>query len=220
MILLEKDIADCNRLVGIKFVSLYGQVNDCVSQKKPDTFQEVDAFFDFVHEVQGERRGSFANLMARCSPKPFRRRKVEMSENSNDLNIARQVPLAQPDPNQSSDANELAQLSIMIRTWREIQREADELNSQIKEKKKRSKVMEEMILRVMKKHNIGALDLQSSGGRILYRRQTSKAGLSQKEMARLLAEHMKSEQAANTALQYISEHRGSKVKESLLYEKE
>jgi hypothetical protein len=108
----------------------------------------------------------------------------------------------------------------MIKTWREIQKETDELNAQIKEKKKRSKVMEEMILRIMKKNNIGALDLQSSGGRLLYRRQTTKAGLGQKEMARLLAEHLKSEQQANTALQYIAEHRGTKVRESLLYEKD
>ncbi len=144
-----------------------------------------------------------------------------MSEtsNSNTVNIARQV--AVPEPAQTpSDANELAQLSMMIKTWREIQKETEELNNQIKEKKKRAKVMEEMILRVMKKNNIGALDLQSSGGRILYRRQTTKGSLGQKDMARLLAEHLKSEQAATTALQYIAEHRGSKVKESLMYEKD
>ncbi len=139
--------------------------------------------------------------------------------------IAHQVTLqtpavAQQQQDQASDPNELAQLSMMIKAWRENQKETEELNSQIKEKKKRAKAMEDVILRVMKKNNIGALDLQSTGGRLLYRRQTTKAGLSQKEMARLLAEHMKSEQAANTALQYISEHRGSKVRESLLYEKD
>jgi hypothetical protein len=142
-----------------------------------------------------------------------------MSETQNTLNIARQVPL--PETNQApSDANEIQQLSMMIKTWRENQKEVEELNAQLKEKKKRSKVMEEVILRIMKKNNIGALDLQSSGGRLLYRRQTTKAGLGQKDMVRLLAEHLKSEQAAATALQYISEHRGSKVKESLLYEKD
>lgn len=148
-----------------------------------------------------------------------------MSESVNTLTVARQVAVNAQGGDTTgiqapSDPNELAQLSIMIKTWRELQRETDELNAQIKEKKKRSKAMEEMILRIMKKNNIGALDLQSSGGRLLYRRQTTKAGLSQKDMARLLTEHMKSEQAANTALQYISEHRGSKVKESLLYEKD
>ena len=149
-----------------------------------------------------------------------------MSESVNStINIARQVAVNAQGGDTTgiqapSDPNELAQLSMMIKTWREIQKETDELNAQIKEKKKRSKVMEEMILRIMKKNNIGALDLQSSGGRLLYRRQTTKAGLGQKEMARLLAEHLKSEQQANTALQYIAEHRGTKVRESLLYEKD
>lgn len=144
-----------------------------------------------------------------------------MSVNSNTIQVARQVTVGQQDaPQPPSDANEIQQLSMMIKSWRENQKEVDELNQQVKEKKKRSKVMEEVILRIMKKNNIGALDLQSSGGRLLYRRQTSKAGLGQKEMARLLAEHLKSEQAANTALQYIAEHRGTKVKESLLYEKD
>jgi hypothetical protein len=137
---------------------------------------------------------------------------------SNSIHIAHQVTVSNADV--PSDANEVSQLSMMIKTWREIQKEADELNAQLKEKKKRSKVMEEMILRVMKKNNIGALDLQSSGGRLIYRRQTTKGSLGKKDMARLLSEHLKSEQAANTALQYIAEHRGSKVKESLLYEKD
>jgi hypothetical protein len=33
------------------------------------------------------------------------------------------------------------------------------------------KAREEMILRIMKKNNIGALDLKESGGRILYKRR-------------------------------------------------
>jgi hypothetical protein len=144
-----------------------------------------------------------------------------MSANLNTINVARQVSVDQQEaPTTPTDTNEIQQLSMMIKSWRENQKEVEELNAQMKEKKKRSKVMEEVILRIMKKNNIGALDLQSSGGRLLYRRQTSKAGLGQKEMARLLADHLKSEQAANTALQYIAEHRGTKVKESLLYEKD
>ena len=146
---------------------------------------------------------------------------LDMSQNSNTIHVAHQVSVGQQQtPQPSTDANEIQQLSNMIKSWRELQNEINELNQQVKEKKKRSGVMEEVILRIMKKNNIGALDLQSSGGRLLYRRQTSKAGLGQKEMARLLAEHLKSEQAANTALQYIAEHRGTKVKESLLYEKD
>jgi hypothetical protein len=119
-----------------------------------------------------------------------------------------------------TDQNELQQLSLVIRTWRELQKETDELNAALKEKKKRKIALEEMILRIMKKNNIGALDLQSSGGRLLYRRQTQKGSLAQKDLVRLLGEHMKSEQKAVEAIQYITEHRGSKVKESILYEKD
>lgn len=109
---------------------------------------------------------------------------------------------------------------MMIKSWRENQKELDELNAQVKEKKKRSKAMEEVILRIMKKNNIGALDLTSSGGRLLYRRQTTKGSLAQKDLQRLLGEHLKSEERAADALKFIAEHRGSKVKESLLFEKD
>lgn len=119
-----------------------------------------------------------------------------------------------------TDQNELQQLPLVIRTWRELQKETDELTAALKEKKKRKVALEEMILRIMKKNNIGALDLKSTGGRLLYRRQTSKGSLAQKDMVRLLGEHLKSEQKAAEALQYITEHRGSKVKESILFEKD
>lgn len=119
-----------------------------------------------------------------------------------------------------TDQNEVQQLPLVIRTWRELQKETDELSAALKEKKKRKVALEEMILRIMKKNNIGALDLKSTGGRLLYRRQTSKGSLAQKDMVRLLGEHLKSEQKAAEAIQYITEHRGSKVKESILYEKD
>lgn len=144
--------------------------------------------------------------------------------NTNQITINHQITLPastndSPKSNEQ-DAVELQQLPNLIKTWRELQKETTELVEQIKERKKRLKVMDEMILRIMKKNNIGALDLQHSGGRLLYRRQTSKGSLAQKDLLRLLGEHLKSEQKASEALNYIAENRGSKVKESLLYEKE
>jgi hypothetical protein len=82
------------------------------------------------------------------------------------------------------------------------------------------KAMDEMILRIMKKYNIGALDLTGSGGRLLLRRQTSKGTLNPKTLADLLSKHLKSETAAADALKFITEHRETKVRESLLYERE
>jgi hypothetical protein len=117
-------------------------------------------------------------------------------------------------------ANELKQLSTIITNWKEITAEMKTMNEQVREKRKRLKVMEEMILRIMKKHNIGALDLKGSGGRILYRRSSSKSGMNDKVLFNLLSEHMKSETSAAAAVKYINEHRDTKAKESLVYEKD
>lgn len=119
-----------------------------------------------------------------------------------------------------TEAQEMANLKQVIVGWRELESEMGTLNAQIREKRKRQKALEEVILRIMKKNNIGALDLKGSGGRLLYRRQTSKAPLNVKTIGGLLAQHLKSESAATDALKFINEHRGAKVRESLLYEKE
>jgi hypothetical protein len=148
-----------------------------------------------------------------------------MSVSESTIQIAREVAVSANGGDATgiatpSDQNELQQLSLAIRTWREVQKETEELSAALKERKKKKVALEEMILRIMKKNNIGALDLKSTGGRLLYRRQTTKGSLGQKDLVRLLGEHMKSEQKAAEAIQYITEHRGSKVKESILYEKD
>jgi hypothetical protein len=119
---------------------------------------------------------------------------------------------------QMTEQQELTNLSQIIKTWRELNKETTVLKEQVREKTKRMKALEEMILRIMKKHNLGALDLKESGGRILYRRSSSKTGLTPKTLQTLLSTHLKSEDAASEALKYINEHREAKVRESILYE--
>jgi hypothetical protein len=140
--------------------------------------------------------------------------------------ITQAVANAQQGAPRTFDANtplteqqELQTLRQIISTWRELEREASELAQEAREKKVKQKALEEMILRIMKKYNIGALDLKGSGGRLLYRRSTTKQTLNPKTLTGLLADHLKSETAAAEAIKYINEHRGAKVKESLLYEK-
>lgn len=127
------------------------------------------------------------------------------------------VQPVQPVPT-ATEQQELNTLKEVIVSWRQLSSEMSELNSQIREKRKKIKALEEVILRIMKKNNIGALDLKGSGGRLLYRRQTSKGTLNVKTLNELLTQHLKSETAAGDALKYISEHRGGKLRESLLYE--
>ena len=123
------------------------------------------------------------------------------------------------DTNPVSEQQEMQTLRQIIVSWRELESEGTAMAQQVREKKKRQKALEEMILRIMKKHNIGALDLKGSGGRLLYRRQTSKGTLNPKVLTGLLATHLKSETAAADAIKYINENRVSTVRESLLYEK-
>jgi hypothetical protein len=123
-------------------------------------------------------------------------------------------------PVQPPDPNEMSQLSIMIKEWKTLQAETSTLKEQVREKNKRLKVMEDVILRIMKKNNIGALDLNNSGGRLLYRKTTSKGGLNAKNLSVLLSEHLKSEQKAAEAIKYITDHREARIRESLQYEKD
>jgi hypothetical protein len=144
-----------------------------------------------------------------------------LAEDTNSVQSGSSVPVppapAQPVPT-PTEQQELNTLKEVIVSWRQLSSEMSELNSQVRERRKKIKALEEVILRIMKKNNIGALDLKGSGGRLLYRRQTSKATLNIKTLNELLTQHLKSETAAGDALKYIAENRGGKLRESLLYE--
>lgn len=115
--------------------------------------------------------------------------------------------------------NEMATLSHSIIEWRRLKEEVEELRQQIKERSKKMKALEEVILRVMKNHNIGALDLKSSGGRVLFKKSKRQAGLGQKNLVKLMSEGLQSEEKANELFKYIQEHREVLTKESIAYEK-
>jgi uncharacterized protein YoaH (UPF0181 family) len=149
-------------------------------------------------------------------------KQVTMDNSSVKSNTANTVENTLTPEEQQKAQEELSQLSNIIKEWKQTAEEVKILNEAMREKRKKVKVQEEMILRIMKKHNIGALDLKGSGGRILYRRSTTKGGMNDKLLFGLLAQHLKSETAAADAINFITEQRvaGAKTKESLLYEKE
>ena len=115
--------------------------------------------------------------------------------------------------------NEMSTLTHSIIEWRRLKDEGTELKSQIREMSKKMKALEEVIVRIMKNHNIGALDLKNSGGRVLFKKQKRQAGLAQKNMMKLVSEHLQSEEKAKNLIDYIQEHREVVVKESIHYEK-
>lgn len=114
--------------------------------------------------------------------------------------------------------NEMTTLTHSIVEWRRLKDESTELKQQVRERNKKMKALEEVILRVMKSNNIGALDLKSSGGRVLFKKQKRQAGLGAKNMLKLMAQGLQSEEKANELMKYIQEHREVVTKESLSYE--
>jgi hypothetical protein len=124
--------------------------------------------------------------------------------------------VVQADPVPPTD---ITNLGTIVQEWRRIHDEISDLKQQAREKSKRVKVLEEIVMKTMKVNNIGALDLKNSGGRILYNKKQSKEGLNPKIIQELLTAHLKSEEKAAEAIKYISENRKSKTKEGLLYEK-
>jgi hypothetical protein len=115
---------------------------------------------------------------------------------------------------------ELAQLPALIQTWKQVKEELQTLEDQRKEKRTRVKALEEVIMRMMKKYEIGTLDLKNSGGQLLYQKKQSKAGLSSGTLMKLLSDHYNSEEKAKETWGYISEHRGTKEREMLCYRKD
>jgi len=115
--------------------------------------------------------------------------------------------------------NEMATLTHSIIEWRKLKEEHEKVRHQLREYGTKMKKLEEIILRIMKNHNIGALDLKSSGGRVLFKKQKRQAGLGQKNMMMLMSAGLQSEEKAKDLMTYIQEHREVVVKESIHYEK-
>ena len=111
------------------------------------------------------------------------------------------------------------QLPQSIQAWKDVKERTTRLREELKELTKRQKVLEGSILTTMTKHNIGALDLKSSGGRLLSKKKTAKGALSQKAFQAAAAEFLKNEDQANNLLAFVSEKRGTTSKTVLTYEK-
>jgi 6-phosphofructokinase len=115
--------------------------------------------------------------------------------------------------------NDMATLSSAIVEWRRISDECANLKEQLKERGKKIKVLQEVIVRIMKNHNVAALDLKNTGGRIITKQRKSQSGLTPKTLQQTLATYLKSEEEAKKALEYIQSQRQISTRDALLYEK-
>ena len=109
-------------------------------------------------------------------------------------------------------------LPQMITAWKAVKAESIQLQQQTREKKLRQKALEEVIMRTMKKHNVGQLDLKASNSRLSCATKETKGSLSQKNLESYLGEYMKSSDEAKKAIAFIDEKRGRNKKDVLSFE--
>ena len=115
--------------------------------------------------------------------------------------------------------NDLATLTQSIIEWRHLKEDSDGWKRQLREANLKMKVLEKIILAVMKSHNIGALDLKNSGGRVFFKTKKSQGSIGQKNMIKLIGDYFKSADEATKLMEYVQAQRPVVVKESIYYEK-
>ena len=115
--------------------------------------------------------------------------------------------------------NDLATLTQSIIEWRRLKEDSDGWKRQLREANLKMKVLEKIILSVMKSHNIGALDLKNSGGRVFFKTKKSQGSIGQKNMIKLIGDYFKSADEATKLMEYVQAQRPVVVKESIYYEK-
>jgi len=115
--------------------------------------------------------------------------------------------------------NEMALLSTSILEWRRLNEECAGYKEQIKERTKRINVLRDVIIRIMKSHNVAALDLKNTGGRVITKQKKSQSGLTAKTLQAHLTTYLKSEAEATKVLEFIQKNREVSTKDALMYEK-
>ena len=110
-------------------------------------------------------------------------------------------------------------LSSSIVEWRRLNDECADFKQQIKERTTKIRALQEVIMRIMKSHNVAALDLKNTGGRVITKQRKSQSGLTAKTLHAQLATFLKSEEQATKALEFIQSNRVTSLKDALLYER-
>lgn len=131
------------------------------------------------------------------------------SSNGTIMNIDQHVP-----------AVDMGNLGVIVQEWRRLYDDIDHHKQSVREKTARLKVLDSIIMSTMKQSSLDALNLSSSGGRILYKKSTSKESLAPKTIERFLTDYFKDAGKAADALKFINEHRGSKVREAIRYQRD
>ena len=113
---------------------------------------------------------------------------------------------------------DMASLPAAITSWRKNMDDISQLKAQIREKNKHAKVLEDLIMKVMKKNGIDALALRNSGGRVRLKQTKRLEGLGPKNLERLLTEKLGNADEAKKTIEFIQGKRVAKDVSKLVHE--
>jgi hypothetical protein len=71
--------------------------------------------------------------------------------------------------------SDMSTLSSSIVEWRRLNDECADFKQQIKERTTKIRALQEVIMRIMKSHNVAALDLKNTGGRVITKQRKSQS---------------------------------------------
>jgi hypothetical protein len=116
-----------------------------------------------------------------------------------------------------SDEAGVPQLPTLIKEWMNTEDELKTLSAEVREKRKRVKLVRSMIMKIMKGGKIGRLNI--SAGAVTARTKSTKAPMTKKYLAAALTEFFKGDKAmAEACAAYLDEHRPLKETDSLSLE--
>ncbi len=107
-------------------------------------------------------------------------------------------------------AHSTTELPGLLKRWMTIQDEIGTLNAEIKQRRKTSGVLKEMIMRIMEMNNLGQLNVNK--GAIIRSTRESKESLSQDYLRKHCKEFFGGDETkAEQLLNYLNEHRTVKT---------
>jgi hypothetical protein len=111
----------------------------------------------------------------------------------------------------------LSQLPALIKQWMTEEDELNVLSAAVREKRKRAKLIREMIVKIMKTSKIGQLN--TSSGAVVARSKSVKAPMSKKYLAVALTDFFDGDEVkAKACAQFLDENRPLKAKDNLSLE--
>jgi ribosome-associated protein YbcJ (S4-like RNA binding protein) len=111
----------------------------------------------------------------------------------------------------------ISQLPALIKQWMTEEDELNVLSAAVREKRKRAKLVREMIVKIMKTGKIG--QLKTSAGAVVARSKSIKAPMSKKYLAAALTDFFEGDSIkAAACAQFLDENRPLKAKDNLSLE--